>query len=285
MITQYIKKILSIITKRNVLFIPKYKQGFLHSVKSAMGFWYCGNLYDTSDIAYGIAINGLVEEQETKLVTKILRQLPEDYIFIDIGANSGYYGIMSSFISSKSKTYSFEPLKEHCDLIRESAKINQLNNIEINEHALGKRNEDKNIYIAGSGTTLIKDFTGDIRGVNKIVIKRLDDVILQKNISNAHFIKIDVEGFEFEVLQGATKMIEKFKPILFIEICHTKNGNGRKYINPNFRNTFIFLENLGYTASMLSGDTLKSFNKETTPNNGVWMFLFIHKTNHNNITL
>lgn len=112
------------IIKKNILFIPTKNIPFPQAVKSMDGFWYCGNVYDMADIAYGISINGLAEKEETFLVQKILKQLPKDYVFLDIGANTGYYGIMSAFLYPESKTFSFEPIKNHYDSIRESAYLN-----------------------------------------------------------------------------------------------------------------------------------------------------------------
>ena len=104
--------------KRKILFIPLTQTPPPHAVKSKAGFWYAGNLYDTGDIAYGIAANGQVEQDETILVQRILKQLPSDYNLLDIGANTGYYVIMSAYMYPSSKTYSFEPIKHHCDLIK-----------------------------------------------------------------------------------------------------------------------------------------------------------------------
>ncbi len=279
----FINKIGTIL-KRKILLIPTSYSQRIHAVKSKGGFWYCGNLYDTADIAYGITINGSVEEEETILVEKILKQFPENYTLLDIGANTGYYGIMSAHMFPSSRVYSFEPIQEHCDLIHESAYLNKISNIDINQYALGNTDENTEIYYAGSGTTLIEGFTKSHKKV-KISVKKLDDVVKEKDIQDINFIKIDVEGFELEVLKGAKETLNLFKPVVFSEICHTKDGNNGLFKNENFNDTINFMENLGYKTQILIKNSLIHYNKNTPPLKGVWMFLFVHSEKHKHIIL
>ncbi len=274
-----------ILIKRKILLISTANLSYPHAVKSKDGFWYCGNLYDINDIAYGIAANGVVEQEETILVQKILTQLSSDFVLLDIGANTGYYGIMSAYMFPNSKTYSFEPISLHFDSIKESVYLNRLSNVDINECALGETSGNIDIYTAGSGTTLIKEFTTNTENKLNIPIKRLDDVVKEKGISHINFIKIDVEGFEFDVLKGALDSIKTHKPILFVEICHTKDGRDGLYKNQNFSETIRLLESLEYSTQILEYGTLKKFDLDNPPAKGVRMFLFMHKDNHKNIIL
>lgn len=278
-------KVFEFVFKKNILIISKDMQKYLNAVKSSIGFWYCGDLYDRADIAYGININGIVEKNETELVKNILQQMPEDYVFLDIGANTGYYGIMSAYLYPKSKTYSFEPLEEHCNILRSSIYLNRLNNIEISQCGIGNKNEIREIYKAGSGTSFIKNFTNNNEEEVKIQIKKLDEVIKDKNIENIHFIKIDVEGFELEVLKGGQETINRFKPILFVEICKTKNNGRGIYTNPNFEETIDLLSSLGYSAHLQDGNSLRRFDKKESLKKGVFMFLFLHIDNHQHIKI
>lgn len=278
-------KAFGILIKRKILLISTTGQTYPHAVKSKDGFWYCGNLYDISDIAYGIAANGVVESEETALVQKILSQLPNDFTLLDIGANTGYYGIMSAYKFTSSKTYGFEPIPAHVNSIKESAYLNRLSNIDINECALGETAGNVDIYTAGSGTTLIKEFTTNTEKKLNISIKRLDDVVAEKRITNISFIKIDVEGFEFSVLKGAQNSIQTHMPVLFVEICHTKDGRDGLYKNENFSETIRLIESWGYESRILEHDSLKKFDLDNPPAKGVWMFLFTHKDNHKNIVL
>jgi FkbM family methyltransferase len=250
---------------------------------SEYGFWYAGNVLDVSDISYGITNNGSVEKEETGIVIKILNHLLkiQNISLYDIGANSGYYGILSAFLyKNKINVYSFEPLLEYIDCIKKSVYLNRLDNLEIFECALGNKETEKTMYLAGSGSSFEKSFNGEnIENKREIKIKRLDDLVSKEKITLPDFIKIDVEGYELKVLQGAHDTISKSHPILFIEIVYSMNNLGRSYTNIDFTETFTFLEKMGYEAYKMENGILKSFNPEQKPD-GVYMYFFINKNKH-----
>ena len=74
--------------------------------------------------------NGLVEKSETELVINILNHLQTTsqlINFYDVGANSGYYGILAAYLGKgKINTYSFEPLSEYTEMIKETVIMNEL---------------------------------------------------------------------------------------------------------------------------------------------------------------
>jgi len=252
------------------------------AVKSSFGFWYVGNVLDTADISYGILNNGLVEENETNLVVKILRELikRKNICFYDIGANTGYYGILSGYIGKgKIKSYSFEPVKEFCNCLRESIHLDRLEDIiKIFNLALGNKNNKENLYLSGSGSTFNRDFVGKTNPIKRMVeMKKLDDVIREKNLEKPDFIKIDVEGFEYNVLLGAEKVIKGSLPILFMEIIYSLN-NG--FVNKNYKQTLDFIWNLGYKIFYLNDNKLIEV-KDVFKSRGIKMYLCLHPTKHN----
>lgn len=97
-------KFLEKIINKKIVYYSKNENNLLGrtAVKSSFGFWYVGDVLDTADISYGILNKGLVEKNETNLVVKILNKLTEErnICFYDIGANTGYYGIMAGYLGS-----------------------------------------------------------------------------------------------------------------------------------------------------------------------------------------
>lgn len=282
----YIIKILEKFTHKKILFINKNSKALNlknTAIKSKFGFWYVGNIFDSADIAFGIANNGLVEKEETELVQKIIKQLTlkNNITFYDIGANTGYYGILAAYFDTqKVTTYSFEPILGFAKCIKESAQINKLDNITVFNLALGNENLEKEIQLAGSGSSLNPKFNDNNKlPKQKISVKRLDDIIKENNITYPDFIKIDVEGYEYEVLEGSLDAIKKSLPILFVEIAYSLKKLHRKFINENYQKTFILLNTYGYEAYHLEGGALKKFVWKNYPD-GVHMYLFLHK-NHN----
>ena len=252
-------------------------------MKSAFGFWYVGDVLNTADISYGILNNGLVEKNETNLVVKILKELIENkdnIYFYDIGANTGYYGILAGYLGKgEIKCCSFEPVREFCNCIQESIRLNRLEDImKVFNFALGDKNSKEDLYLAGSGSSLNKDFINKPNlSKRRIEIKKLDDIVQDKNLEKPDFIKIDVEGSEYNVLLGGEKTIRESLPILFIEIVYSLN-NG--FVNKNYKKTLEFIRNLGYRTFCLNDNKLIEVKNDFKPE-GVKMFLCLHSVKHN----
>ena len=124
---------------------------------------------------------------------------------IDVGANYGDSAIWWSVVK-KSKVIAFEPLKEVYDVLKENVELNNAN-VDLHNVALGDGNTvsgfcDGNMFISGQTN-------------NQIAFESmaLDDFNLQR----ADILKIDVEGFEMSVLNGAKKTIEIHRPKIIIE--------------------------------------------------------------------
>jgi len=280
----YFIKFLEKIINKKIVYYSKNKNNVLEktAVKSSLGFWYVGDVLDMTDISYGILNNGVVEKKETDLVIKILNKLikNKNICFYDIGANTGYYGVMAGYLGKgKIKCYSFEPIKEYCDCLQESINLNHLENIvKVFNIALANKNGEEDLYLSGSGSSLNKDFSRKINLPKRTVeIRKLDDIIQEKNLEKPDFIKIDVEGYEYNVLLGGERAIRESLPILFIEIIYSlENG----FINKNYKETLDFISNLGYKIFYLDNNKLVEV-KDILKSKGVKMYLCLHSTKHN----
>ncbi|MFA5131378.1 MAG: FkbM family methyltransferase [Patescibacteria group bacterium] len=279
--------LICLVTKKTVIYYNKNKYNSLGktAVKSELGFWYVGNIFDQSDIAYGIANNGFVEPEETDIVKQILETnlvKSEKQVFYDIGANTGYYGIVAAWLGRGNiKVHSFEPLVEHISCLNESVRLNRLDD-SLTSHliALSDINKTDIIFTAGSGTSFDENFLGDINAPKREVqLCKLDDLVLEEKIPQPDFIKIDVEGHEFKVLNGAFKVISTGLPVVFMEVAYSLKNIGRKFINQNYEETFKYFEVLGYSTFIVDGPCLREYKCEEHID-GVRMFLFIHSVKH-----
>lgn len=255
-------------TGKKLLYITPSKNNTLGKTAawSELGFWYVGNVFDKNDIAYGVSQNGLVEKSDTKLVIEILSKLAQPVVY-DIGANTGYYGILSA-TKFKATVHSFEPIPEHVFCIQESARINGVfDTVTTHSLALGNEEADMPLSLAGSGSTLTKNFLGENSApVLTVPVKKLDSLSLPA----PQFIKIDVEGYEWEVLQGAASTIKKYRPILFIEIA--KSFSERNFIHENWFDIIHFFQELNYNIELNTSTGLIKI-PDTIPN-GAHMYLF-----------
>ena len=150
--------------------------------------------------------------------------------FLDIGAFVGDSAIVLSNYTTKN-IYSFEISPFHVEKIK---LYSQLNNIEDKVVPINKGvgNEEGFLYI--SDENINSALTSDINGNIKIEVTTVDNEVY-KNLINPGFIKIDTEGCELSILQGAKEVIRKFRPILSIAVYHNFDDLFRI---PDFIKTF-----------------------------------------------
>jgi FkbM family methyltransferase len=137
--------------------------------------------------------------------------------FIDVGANIGLMSFYaSSLVGEKGKVIAFEPTKKFFDDLSAGINQNGFKNILPLKLGLGSAKGSFPIYFNAVCPSLIK--TGDNDPHEIIEIETLDFVIEKNNISNVKLIKIDVEGFELEVVKGGQKLFSsKDAPVICIE--------------------------------------------------------------------
>lgn len=129
--------------------------------------------------------------------------------FVDVGANIGLDTVLFSCFG---KVHAFEPV--HCDILRENA-FGCANPVITYDCALSDHEGTAEISLypgknAGAHSLVVKHEGGDSKQVQ---LKRLDDIIDEP----VSFLKIDVEGHEMEVLEGARKIIEQYHPMMCVE--------------------------------------------------------------------
>jgi FkbM family methyltransferase len=152
---------------------------------------------------------------ELGTVSVLQQFLNKGDVFVDVGANIGFLSLVGcSTVESAGKVYAFEPVPNTFNILKINKELNGFNQLVLNQFALG--NETKTVEIFNEkenrgGASILNHINSE--GI-KIDVKRLDELNIKEKINT---IKIDVEGFEFEVLKGAEKTIKKDKPNLIIE--------------------------------------------------------------------
>lgn len=276
---------LSTTTGKFFLYITKSannKQGKT-AVEDVSGVWHVGNVFDKDDAAYGIAQNGVVEEAETQLVHLILNKIYKNgpLVFFDIGANIGYYGLLAGTIY-KAEVHSFEPTPVYADNIRAAAKLNDISELlTVHNYALSNSTGEATFMQSGSGSSLEVGFNKSDR-LPTITVKTesLDTAQKQQSLPLPSFMKIDVEGHEWAVLEGSKATITEAKPVIFVELCTTLRNIGRSYTNPHYVQTIQLLTDADYVIYYLKPDRqLEVWNHSKTIDQA-GMFLCLHKTNH-----
>ena len=126
---------------------------------------------------------------------------------LDIGANVGLWG--RDLVDNFAKVVAFEPVA----VFRECLEKNVVgNNFFISPLALGDHDTQATIIITegNSGHSHLDPAT---LGTGDVQVVKLDNL----NIENVDYIKIDCEGYEYRVLQGAEQTVKRWRPIMVIE--------------------------------------------------------------------
>jgi len=166
------------------------------------------------DINRGIVSKSLqqynvYEKDTTLIVVELLKQASSNNVFVDIGANIGYYSLMAAQYDVD-KIYAFEPIKKNMNLLKNSIEQNNITNIEVIEKCVGS--SDSNVYMIESrnlGGCSVTDQVTD----NYCECIQFDNVSIDKEIL---ICKIDVEGFEKNVIDGAINIIKNKQVKYFI---------------------------------------------------------------------
>jgi FkbM family methyltransferase len=135
----------------------------------------------------------------------------------DIGANVGIYSLLASMkVGLSAKVYAFEPLERNLRYLRRHMTLNQVQNCIILEAAVSNTEGKLRFSSAPweySMGRLSKDGEIEVSSVT------LDNCIYgERRLSPPDIVKIDVEGAELEVLEGASKTLSEFHPIILVEV-------------------------------------------------------------------
>ena len=188
---------------------------------------------------------------------------------IDVGV---YRGVYSYKLSKEfNQIHSFEPNPLlYPYLKRYLTKI--IPNMTLYNYALSNKNELTNLKIPHRGKSIFKNNFEEIYKLGcatihennnfekfknyEVECKKLDDVIKDKEIS---FIKIDVEGHELSVIEGANNIINKYKPTLLVEI-------EEKHTKKPVINTINKIKDFGYKVYFFKNNQIKEIVENDIPN-------------------
>lgn len=185
----------------------------------------------------------------------VLDYIDNSLVIIDIGANIGQTAL-NMLRSQKQKQlnpiiYAFEPFPPTFEKLRKNIELNDLNeNI---------RCINKGLSAESGVLPMIKPYEANSGGFRiaresnsetvKVEVTTLDNFVQENGINQIDFIKIDVEGFEFEVLKGMQQVLETHKPVVIFEF-DTQNLAD---LNINPQDIFIYLQNLNYSFKDVNG--------------------------------
>lgn len=159
---------------------------------------------------------------EKWFIEKVLVQLfpvENEYVFFDVGANIGEYSKILHSVFFKARIFSFEPNPITFSVLE--SRLNMLDRFHLFNLGFSTQRSIGNLYsyesdLVSGQASLLKDVFLDIYKNKDIKcfhvnLDTIDDFCVDKMINDIHFLKVDTEGFEFNILQGALNMISRNK--------------------------------------------------------------------------
>jgi FkbM family methyltransferase len=142
-------------------------------------------------------------------------------VFLDIGANIGYFTLLAANSEPTSKVISFEPVKGLFQKLEENISINSFKNITAFNIAVGEINEETELFISGPNNSGMSSFRQpeNYSGKKEIVkVVTIDSWFKTARLSKIDLIKLDVEGSELAALKGTQETLQNFKPLIIAEV-------------------------------------------------------------------
>lgn len=149
-----------------------------------------------------------------------------DAVCFDVGANIGLYSLAFAAVAPQGRTYAFEPSPGTFDYLRHNVEANSLNNVEVFKLALGDQAQgtvhfhDIPFFTAGSFAVDEGSFlTSEVLGSNffEAPATTIDAFVTEHGLDRIDLIKIDVEGAELSVLDGAKHTLSTMQPKVVLE--------------------------------------------------------------------
>ncbi len=180
---------------------------------------------------------------ERYIVTKLLNIIKSGDICWDIGANIGFYTcLLASLVEDSGAVVAFEPAARTYGYLKENVSLNQFTNVTVVNKGLGDKQEQRLLHYSeaglAEGTASLKYADGRAAS-ERVTLDTIDDLI--RELPTPEFVKIDVEGYQLEVLRGGEHFLKTRAPLLMAELKDVGETN-----RAIFGELEDYVANLGY---------------------------------------
>jgi FkbM family methyltransferase len=161
-----------------------------------------------------LATEGIHEPLFTKLLSKLIRP---GMTVVDIGGNIGYYALLESkWVGPSGKVIVFEPAPESFELLKANIQKNKLSNVHAYQLAVGETRQRTVFYLykQANWNSLVRHAKPD--GELLIDVYPLDELL--RNEPRVDLIRMDIEGYECQAINGMKEVLVRHKPIICVEL-------------------------------------------------------------------
>jgi len=226
------------------LLIPSPKE--ICTVKTRYGFWLRIDPAKDKGVERSIYYTGTYEKGSLAIMKQLLRKGDS---FVDVGANIGLMSLYASkLVGTKGKVWAFEPNPDTALILEENIRMNKANNIQVSRYAVGKIPGKAFIYDrwdSNRGSASLIKPEEETKSY-EIEVTTLSD-FFKKEIKKGEplptLLKLDIEGYELEALEGALDLLKSDQaPMLIVECSEQRENTYGKGADPLYN----FLVGLGH---------------------------------------
>lgn len=194
-----------------------------------------------------------------------LSLLPEDGVVLDVGANLGFLCVYLARRVRSGRVLAFEPLPDNHRVLRWLLRRTRTLNVDVHTCALGDRDGTVSMVLPIQGHArqqglghVVSAGDADEPGIPFNVPLRRLDALPELEGARVAAIKMDVENFERFVLRGATGILERDRPVVYLEL----------WDNENRSECFAIATSLGYAIMVFDGRRLVAFDPASHRHHG-----------------
>jgi FkbM family methyltransferase len=163
---------------------------------------------------------------------QIIKKEIQVKIIYDLGANVGTWSLLAKTIVPQATIHAFEPIKEYQEKLL--ANTNKDQNIHLHKVGIGNLNGEMRMNIAGHSssfleiTEAITNLFPNEKKTGEVFtpVRRLDDYVHENNLPYPQLMKLDVEGYELEVLKHASECLKRCQ-YLILEVSFSERHKGQ----------------------------------------------------------
>jgi FkbM family methyltransferase len=210
----------------------------------------------------------LLQQHHREDLPYLKKLIPEDGVVFDIGAHSGQYTKLFAGIARKGRVYAFEPSEYARSILERLLRWRKLPNVTLLALALSDTKGVAQLatpikksgslgfglaHLVNAALSTGKDLATGKNLAFTVETSTVDQMAESLGLRRLDFIKADIEGFELHMLRGARQTLQRFKPILQLEISEPRLARA----GSSAAELRSFLKSLGYSeAASPNGDAI-----------------------------
>jgi FkbM family methyltransferase len=199
----------------------------------------CNDRSSVSNTFYFQGIYGF-EKETIVLFQKLVASCQ---VVFDIGAHTGFFALFSALENENRQVYAFEPTPKTFKKLKENVLLNKTSNLKPIWGAVSDGDGEVSLYVprglyekeedVPTSASTLKDFKED---TEEIIVPSItiDSFVKANNIAKVDLMKIDTEGTEHRVLEGAKEVISRDNPLI---ICEVLPGMTEALLQAFFQNS------------------------------------------------